>query len=462
MRQLNTFDLNPLRQTQSLLRALTLAVAMAFGTSHAADVNILLVIADDMGSDATVGYPEGTAKAPMPVLQGLQANGVTFTNAWANPICSPTRATILTGRYGFRTGVQFICQPNNTLGVAVSEPSIPRALKNQANIASAAFGKWHTGRLDAAAPQTAQDHPILMGFSRYVGGITGAVANYNNWSRYVNNLTLKERLTTSTTYATTDAVNEAVSWINRNGNFNWLCWVAFNAPHSPYHKPPNHLHRFDALPTTGATNREYFAAMVESMDTELGRLLSSIPTTVREKTIVIFIGDNGTPNAVKSGGFRGSKDTIYEGGIRVPLVVSGALVANPNRTVSQLVNSTDIFATVMDVHGINLSSVNEGLPQDTVSFLPYIKNQSHPAPRTTAFVGRRSSGAANADFQRAVRNDRYKLLRFTVTSTGVTTEEFYDLQVDPLEATNILLRALTPTEQTNLDSLRTRLAELSN
>jgi arylsulfatase A-like enzyme len=437
-----------------------LALSAVLSSCYAADVNILLVIADDMGSDATVGYAEGTAKAPMPVLQGLQENGVTFTNVWANPICSPTRASILTGRYGFRTGVQFICQPNNTLGVAVSEPSIPRALKNQLNISSAAFGKWHTGRLDAAAPQTAQDHPILMGFSRFVGGTNGAVSSYTSWSRYVNNLTLNERLTTSTTYTTTDTVNEAVSWIKRNGNSNWLCWVALHAPHSPFHIPPSHLH--SATFSTPPTNRELFAAMVQSMDTELGRLLSSLPTDVRNKTIVIFIGDNGTPNNVKSGGFRGSKDNIYEGGIRVPLVVSGALVSNPNRTVSQLVNSTDIFATVMDVHGINLSSVNEGLVQDTVSFLPYVKNASHPSPRTTAFVGRRSSGAANADFQRAVRNDRYKLLRFTVATTGVTTEEFYDLQVDPLEASNILLGTPTATQQSNLDSLRTRLAELSN
>ncbi len=426
----------------------------------AADSNILLVIADDLGSDVAPGYAEGTNKPPMPILQGLQATGVTFKNVWANPVCSPTRATIITGRYGFRTGVQNVSQPTNTIGVSVAEPSIPRALKTQLNISSVAFGKWHVARQDAAAPDSPPDHPILMGFSRYVGNLQGQVANYRSWSRYVNNLTLAERLTTSTTYATTDGVNEAVSWINRQGNNNWFCWLALNSPHAPFHKPPNELHSYDALADTGAPNRSYYEAMSEALDTELGRLLSSIPSSVRNKTTIIFIGDNGTPTGVKRGGFRGAKDTVYEGGLRVPLVVSGPLVVNPNRNVDNVVNATDVFATVMDIHGIPLSSVNEGRIQDTVSFLPYVKNVVHPAPRTTAFVDYRDL-TNPAIFSRTARNDRYKLMRFTDASS-VTSEEYYDLQVDALEATNILLRSVTATEQTNLDSLRARIAELSN
>jgi arylsulfatase A-like enzyme len=429
-------------------------------TTIAADINVLLVIADDMGADAAPGSSLGNSKPPMPNLQALQANGVTFSNAWAQSLCSPTRATLLTGRYGFRTGVQYVSLPGNTIGVSVAEPSIPRALQTQLNIASAAFGKWHTARLDAAAPNPAPDHPILMGFSRYTGNLMAQVPNYRSWARYTNNTTLAERLTTSTTYATTDVANEASSWIRRQGNLNWFCWVAFNSPHSPFHKPPNELHSYDALATTGAPPRSYYEAMCESTDTEMGRLLNSIPASVRSKTVVIFVGDNGTPGEVKQGGLRGAKFGVYEGGIRVPLVVSGALVVNPNRTVDQIVNSTDIFATIMDVHGIDLSVVNEGRVQDTISFLPFVKNIPHPAPRETAFSDIRASGAANADFRRAVRNARFKLLRFTIG--GVTTEEFYDLQLDPLEASNILLRTLTATEQTNLDNLRTRLAQLSN
>ncbi len=446
----------------SLAAIFSSAIAFDPIVSQGADVNILFIIADDMGSDVAPGYPNGTNKPPMPILQGLQANGVTFSNVWANPICSPTRATLLTGRYGFRTGVQYLSQVNNSIGVLVSEPSIPRALTSGANIASAAYGKWHIGRQNSTAPQTPQDHPIMMGFSRYTGSPRGDLTSYTSWDRYANNITLNERLSTSTRYATTDVVDEAASWINRKGADNWHCWVAFNAPHSPFHKPPNELHSYDALPDTGATNRQYFEAMAESMDTEIGRLISNIPVSVRNKTMIIFMGDNGTPVGVKRGGFRGNKDLVYEGGVRVPLVVSGAMVASPNRTVDSLVNSTDVFATVMDVHGINLSTVYEGLVQDTVSFLPYIKNITHPAPRTTAFVEYKSSALSTADFNRAVRNDRYKLCRFTVNSTGVTTEEFYDLQVDSLEATNILVRTLTSTEQTNLDNLRTRLAELTN
>lgn len=442
------------------LIALVASVGMTFDfvVCRAADINILLLVADDLGADAAPGSSLGTNKPPMPIVQGLQANGVTFTNVWAQTLCSPTRATLLTGRYGFRTGVQNVCQPNNTLGVAITEPSIPRALKTQSNIASAAFGKWHTARLDAAAPNPPPDHSILMGFSRYTGNLTAGITNYSSWTRYVNNTTLAERFTTSTTYATTDVVNESASWIKRQGNQNWFCWVAFNSPHSPFHKPPNSLHSYDSLPVTGAANRSYFEAMCEATDTEMGRLISSIPASVLSKTMIVFMGDNGTPAAVKSGGFRGAKFGIYEGGIRVPFVVAGALVSNPNRTVNELVNSTDLFATVMDVHNINMSLVNEGLPQDSVSILPYVKNITHPSPRTTVFADIRNPLATN--FSRTVKNQRYKLLRFT--NSGVTTEEFYDLELDSLEASNILLRTLTATEQSNLDSLRARLAELSN
>ena len=450
-----------MRSLHSLLWCVpfVLSLSVAFNVRlKAADNNILLVIADDMGSDVAPGYAEGTNKPPMPILQGLQANGVTFRNVWANPVCSPTRATLITGRYGFRTGVQNVQMATNTYGISVSEPSIPRALRTQLNIASAVFGKWHIARTDAAAPNPAPDHPILMGFSRYVGNLQGQVVNYNSWARYVNNTTLVERLTTSTTYATIDGVNEAVSWINRQGNQNWFCWLALNTPHAPFHKPPNNLHSYDSLPDTGAANRSYYEAMSEALDTELGRLLSSIPASVRSKTTIIFIGDNGTPMGVKSGGFRGAKGGVYEGGLRVPLVVSGALVANPNRSVDQLINSSDVFATVMDIHGINLSSVNEGRVQDTISFLPYVKNVTHPSPRTTSF-GEIRANATN--YSRTVKNDRYKLVRLT-NDASVTTEEYYDLQVDALEATNILLRTLTATEQSNLDSLRARLAELSN
>lgn len=463
MRQLKSIGSLLRSKSNSLVWLLcALSLWSSVESCRAADVNILVVIADDMGAEVAPLYPVGTNKPPMPVLQGLQTNGVTFLNAYANPLCSPTRATLLTGRYGFRTGVEFVATTGSSIGVVVTEPSIPRALRNQLNITSAAFGKWHIGRQNATAPQTPQDHPILMGFSRYVGSPRADLAGFTSWDRYVNNLTLNERLTTSTTYATTDVVNESVSWINRNGNSNWMCWVAFNAPHDPFHKPPNALHSYDALADIGAPNRSYYEASCEAMDTELGRLLSSIPTAVRNKTMVVFIGDNGTPNAVKRGGYRGSKATVYEGGSRVPFVVSGALVANPNRTSNVLVNTTDLFATVMDVHGINLSAVNEGLPQDTVSILPYVQNLSHPTPRTTAYVSHKSNATATADYNRSVRNDRYKLLRFTLGATGVTSEEFYDLQLDELETTNILLRTLTTTEQTNLNNLRTRLAELSN
>ncbi len=421
--------------------------------ARAADVNVLLIIADDFGVDVAPGYDLGTSKPPMPNLTALKNSGVRFTNAWANPLCSPTRATLLTGRYGFRTGVQYVSLDTNNIGVKTTEPSVARGLSSKASIACGAFGKWHIAQLGGSPATSAADHPIAMGFSKYAGNLTSTLTSYTSWPKVENNTNRVETTSTSTTYATSDVVNEALEWIGARGSNNWFAWVAFNAPHDPFHVPPNDLHSYD---TTATNNRKKYEAMCEAMDTELGRLLDGIPDTVMAKTMVIFVGDNGTPSAVKQGGLRGAKFDVYEGGIRVPLYVSGKNVSGSNRTVSSLVNTTDIFATLMDVHGIALSTVDEGKTQDTRTMLPYIKNVTHPSPRNTAFADIRSINGAT--ISSAIRNANYKLIR---RKTGTTSsEEFYNISTDTLEATNLKAAtapALSGTNLTNYNSLKTTL-----
>ncbi len=414
-----------------ILASCFVAGVLALPQLFPADTNVLFIIADDLGTDVCPIYPEGTSKPPMPNVATLAAQGVTFTRAWGSTVCTPSRASALSGRYGFRTGVQYY---GNAVNLDTSEPTIAKGLLTQRGIASGAFGKWHMSRIDGLGNVSAADHPIVMGFEKYAGRLTGQLPDYYAWTRTVNDTGLVETNTATTTYATTDVVNQALTWINSKGTANWFAWVAFNAPHSPYHKPPNNLHSYDSLASTGASARLYYEAMCESLDTEIGRLLSGMSAAVRAKTMIVLIGDNGTPGGVKSGGYRGSKGFMYEGGVRVPMIVSGARVVGGGRTSDALVNLTDIFATVMAIHGIPLSSVNLGRTQDTVSLLPYIANTTHPTPRWWVYTDYRN-GTNYTTLRTAIRSNRWKLIR--VSEGSISTDQFFNLADDPLEANDL-------------------------
>jgi arylsulfatase A-like enzyme len=150
-------------------------------------------------------------------------------------------------------------------------------------------------------------------------------------------------------------VNDALQWISQRGTNSWFLWLAFNAGHTPFHKPPNELHSSDALPGTAihinANPRLYYEAMIEAMDTEMGRLLTNMTRTNANvsltNTMIIFLGDNGTPRQVIQPPYSASraKGTLYEGGIRVPLIVAGAGVISPNRVSTEVVHCVDLFAT---------------------------------------------------------------------------------------------------------------------
>ncbi|HXJ58237.1 MAG TPA: sulfatase-like hydrolase/transferase, partial [Verrucomicrobiae bacterium] len=235
---------------------------------------------------------------------------------------------------------------------------------------------------------------------------------------------------------------------------------AFNAPHEPFHKPPNYLHSYEALPTGQAYvdqhPRPYFEAMTEAMDTELGRLLSHID---RSNTVVIFIGDNGTPGAVVQPPFSSAraKATLYEGGIRVPLIISGPVVTNPRRENTNLVHTMDLFATILELAGANLQeALPTNLLSDSHSLLPILTN-GLDAPRDWVMSEQFSSSLPLENQGRAIRDDTFKLIRL---KNG--TEEFYNLLADPYETTNLLRNALTAEQSTHYTALTATLAQLQN
>ncbi len=435
----------------SALVGLTVLFVLGQPSASAAKDNILLMIADDFGVDAAGFYPSPTRQAttipapPTPRLADLARRGVLFKRMWATPWCSPTRAAILTGRYGFRTGIG---RPK-TEGLpqlAMEEVTLPEIFQQHApDYVLAHIGKWHlsSGLTD----------PNLQGWPLYSGPYPrlGRINNYFQWDKVVNGV-----VTPSTRYITSDEVDDAVQVIADAKRMDrpYFIWLAFAAPHVPYHKPPDELHSRDELPVSGAPNRDYFDAMVESLDTEIGRLLDAVDL---QTTTVLFIGDNGTDRAGVSPPYdpKRAKGTVYQGGVHVPLVVAGSGVRGANREAKGLANAVDLFPTILELAGMDPAiAVPAAVRTDGISLVPYLQNRPQPRPRTWSFA-EEFTLTYDGDWQRAIRDSDHVLIERYDGS-----REFYRLGDDPLERANLLDGVLPYSERKRLDALDRQLDTL--
>tara|TARA_Y100000385_G_scaffold256160_1_gene282361 strand:+ start:4765 stop:6105 length:1341 start_codon:yes stop_codon:yes gene_type:complete len=401
-------------------------------TSHP---NILLIISDDMGLDATPGYSIGSSKPNMPHLQALMNSGVRFNNVWSNPVCTPTRATLLTGRYGFRTNVLSV---GDVLSPA--ETSIFDEFNDKApDYSHAVIGKWHLS--------SNPTHPNSMGVDYFAGLLGGGVQSYNSW-----NLTENGQTTNTTEYSTTKFTDLAIEWVATQSE-PWFLWLAYNAPHTPFHLPPANLHSQGNLPSDEAsieaTPLPYYLAMIEAMDSEIGRLLDSMTNEERDNTLIIFIGDNGTPNqVVQDYNSNRAKGSIYQGGVAVPMVVSGKNVTRMNATEETLINTTDLYATLADIAGISLSETG-----DSKSFVEVLTN-SNSNGREFIYTEKYNSQTGGADY--TIRNATHKYLYF---NNG--NEALYNLSANPLEFPNLLNANQLPLSEANAQAKATLISGLA-
>jgi arylsulfatase B len=400
--------------------------------------NIIFIIADDMGWDVFGKYPGiGGTKATTPTLDSLAGSGITFVNYWVNPECSPTRAAILTGRYGFRTGVGGV-NPSADMTLKSNETIIQKYIndKTTSKYATAVIGKWHvSGNKELNAPEN-------FGVQYYSGFLTGALPVYYNWTETSNG---KQQAVT--TYATTHFVNQSISWVQQQTKPFFL-WLAVNAPHNPFHRPPLDLISNQTLSDDAAAIRSnpypYYLASIEAMDKEIGRLIASLTIAQRENTVFVFMGDNGTPPRVAQSPFsnKTTKSTLFQGGINTPLIVCGKNITRKNVSETALVNGTDLFATFADITGAGSSNY-----QDAVSIKPLFSN-ANAAKRSFAYSELFGSAQTNNDGY-AIRNDNYKLIHL---QSG--TEYLFKISADPFESNNLLRDSLSKEAAQNIVQLR--------
>ena len=399
--------------------------------------NIVFIMADDHAVSAVSAYNDWLAEtAPTPNIDRIANDGMRFNNMFCtNSICGPSRASILTGKYAHVNG---FFKNEGGGDFDGSQQTFPKLLQS-AGYETAVIGKWHlSGDIS---------HPNAIGIDEYTGVLGGGVQSYWNWNLVENIQSSK-----STEYTTTKFTDLAINWIGSQ-NQPWFLWLAYNAPHTPFHLPPVDLHSQGNLPTDEAsieaTPLPYYQAMIEAMDSEIGRLLESMSEDERDNTVIIFIGDNGTPNqVVQTYNSNRAKGSIYQGGVNVPMVISGKNVSRTNESDYTLINTTDLFATIADISGASISN-----SRDSHSFIDALTSNNFEG-RGFVYTEKYNTQSQGVDY--TIRNSTHKYIYF---NSG--NEALYNLSANPFESPNLLNSNQLPLSTSDSSEKASLMNELS-
>lgn len=386
--------------------------------------NVLLIVMDDVGVDMVGCYGQANAP-PTPNIDAIASSGMKFANAHVQCLCSPTRGCILTGRYGFRTGLGVVNHYNaGGFTMSFGEETIPQWLNHGTHtINTALIGKWHLS--DATAIRAAKN-PLQRGFDWYAGVYENFGSNmqpsYTDHTKIVNGA-----ISLTTAYATTDEVDDTLTYISTHAE-PWFIDLSFNAIHAPFHYPPSSLHTYTLSGTPNSNKPLFGRAMMQAMDTEIGRLLASIDPAILARTNIICIGDNGTEGGVTMSPFHATKakGTLYEEGTHVPLMAMGPAVTDTNTTCNNLVSAVDIFPTVAKLLGFTPGATgHNGQTIDGVSFYTYLSNHNAAALRTYVYADHfdpNGVGLSRTLDDKMLRSLTYKLITHIA---GGANDEFY-------------------------------------
>lgn len=385
--------------------------------------NVIVILSDDMGY-GDLGC-HGCKDIRTPHIDSLAAAGIRCTSGYAaHSFCSPTRASLMTGRYQHRFGHENNPKwepDNDKLGLPLSEVTIADVMK-EAGYVTGAVGKWHLG----AAPRF---HPNKRGFTDYFGFLGGGhmyLPDRQGTAEYVIPLMRNQESITETEYLTDAFSREAVAFIERNKARPFFLYLAYNAVHGPLQAPAKYLDRFK---TISDQNRRTYAAMLSAMDDGIGRILAKLrELNIEEKTLVFFLNDNGGPlhkNASTNTPLRGAKGQLIEGGIRVAFMVCWKGVLKPG-IYDEPVSTIDLLPTIAAVCG---AKVPESAKLDGVNFMPHLSGQLKTPPHERLFW---RQGGGNVW---AVREGRWKLVHNQQEGT-----KLFDLSKDIAEQNDLAAR----------------------
>jgi arylsulfatase A-like enzyme len=390
--------------------------------------NVIYIVSDDQGWK-DVGYHGSDIKTPS--LDQLASTGTRLEQFYAQPMCTPTRAALMTGRYPFRYGLQTAVIPSaHTYGLAVDEYLLPQALKD-AGYYTAIVGKWHLGHADP------KYWPRQRGFDYQYGPLIGELDYFTHKQHgvvdwYRNNKVVKEE-----GYTTTLLGNEAVKLVNQQSvSKPFYLYLAFNAPHTPYQAPQAYLDKYKDI---ADPSRRAYAAAITAMDDQIGLVIHALEKKgLRDNTIIFFQSDNGgTRNKMfagegdmskvnipcDNGPYRDGKGSLYEGGTRVVALVNWPGHVRSGAVVEGMVHVVDMYPTIAALASASTASAK---PIDGLNMWPTFAS-GVPSPRTELIY--------NVEpFRAGVREGDWKLIWRTPLPSAT---ELYNITQDPSEKNDL-------------------------
>lgn len=363
--------------------------------------NVLLILADDMGYGDFGCFNYGISRTP--TLDQLVREGLCLTQHYsASPVCAPARASLITGRYPHRTGVLDTLEMRGLDRLALRERTMAELLRDS-GYATGLVGKWHNGALDS------RYHPNRRGFDEFAG-FSGGWAPYWNYRLDRNGTIAKS----DGTYLTDVLTEEAAQFIGRHRSEPFFLYIAYNAPHYPFEAPADALKPYsDTGNFTTAVSAIY--SMIEVMDRGIARLLDELDRRgLADNTLVMFTSDNGPQFGGKGEmcsdrfncGFAGSKTLVYEGGIRLPMVMRWPAGLERGRQVYEMIHFTDWLPTLLSLAGAERPRDRK---LDGIDVMPVLTGDRGKVPTERYWQWNRYTpdGECNA----AMRDGRWKLVR---------------------------------------------------
>ncbi len=392
------------------------ACLLTFGFLRSADAdsntrpNIVIVLADDQGwGDLSL---HGNSNLQTPHIDSLAKDGAMFDRFFVCPVCSPTRAEFLTGRYHARGGVFSTSTGGERLDL--DEKTVAQTFQ-AAGYATGAFGKWHNG-------MQYPYHPRGRGFDEYYGFCSGHWGHYFSPVLEHNGKTVRGK-----GFIIDDFTTHALEFIEQNKEQPFFCYLPYCTPHSPMQVPDSFYEKFDGkilgkrhrdpnqedVPKTRAA-----LAMCENIDWNMGRILKKLDDlNLAENTIVIYFSDNGPNSSRWNDSMKGRKGSTDEGGVRVPFVIRWPKQISKGTKISQIAGAIDLLPTLADMAGIPIQSDK---PLDGISLKPLLLGNANKWPQRMIF--------SHWNRKVSVRTQQYRM-----DHTGA----LFDMRQDPQQRKNI-------------------------
>ena len=406
--------------------------------------NVIIIITDDQGF-GDLGINENP-NIITPNIDQFASESIQFDNFFVSPVCAPTRASLMTGRYSLRTGVRDTY--NGGAIMSNTETTIAEILK-EADYSTGIFGKWHLG-------DNYPFRPSEQGFDESIIHLAGGIGQVGDFTNYYKGNTSyfdpilwkNNKKNQYDGYCSDIFAENAVKFIEKNKNKPFFCYLSFNAPHTPLQVPKKYYNMYKDLDPELGFNDESLASkmsekdkedarriygMVTNIDDNIGKVLNKLTELgIEEETIIIFMTDNGPQQFRYNSNMKGLKGTVYNGGTRVPFYIKYAEKFKNSKVISRMSAHIDILPTILELCNLKIPSDRK---IDGQSLVPLINSKPFNDRHLFSYWTRRFP---EKYINMSIQNDNYKLVGNNDYNGKIKDFELYDLIADPLESKNVI------------------------